>query len=125
MESNLKEIKSRDWHPLEYAHVFLWLVKDLCWAQGWKLAGTIMVPPAIMVAIIITWLQRKRALTLVHNIAISIWISSNSLWMLAEFYEKESWMKPVSSVGFILGLLILAIQYSKFLLQYIWNKRKN
>ena len=124
MESNAKEIKSRDWHPLEYAHVFLWLVKDLCWAQGWKLAGTIMVPPAITVAVIITWLQRKRALTLVHNIAISIWISSNSLWMLAEFYQKESWMKPVSSVGFILGLLILAIQYSKFLLQYIWTKRK-
>ena len=96
---------------MEYAHVFLWLVKDMCWAQGWKTAGTVVVLPTIFVAFVITWIQRKQKLTLIHNIAISVWISSNSLWMLAEFYHKEEILKPISTAGFALGLLILGAQY--------------
>ena len=111
MEDN-QPAAARQWHPLEYAHVFLWLVKDLCWAQDWKLAGSLMVPPTILVAFVITWIQRHQRLTLIHNLAISIWISSNSLWMLAEFFEMEHSLKPVSTVGFVLGLLILLSAYS-------------
>ncbi|HOY96892.1 MAG TPA: hypothetical protein PK509_14200 [Catalimonadaceae bacterium] len=116
MENNgTPSVENRAWHPMEYAHVFLWLVKDMCWAQGWKLAGTLMVVPTIIVAFIITWLQRKQPVTLVHNVAISIWITSNSVWMLAEFYKKEELLKPVSTAGFALGLLVLGIQYLKLL----------
>jgi hypothetical protein len=111
MENKLKGNPSRQWHPLEYAHVFLWLVIDLCWAQGWKTAGSFMVIPTILVAMLITWLQREERFTLIHNLAITIWISSNSLWMLAEFYEMESSLKPVSTVGFATGLLILLSAY--------------
>jgi hypothetical protein len=117
MENNgIPSAENRAWHPMEYAHVFLWLVKDMCWAQGWKLAGTIMVIPTIAVAIIITWLQRHQPVTLAHNVAITIWISSNSLWMLAEFYKLEATLKPVSTAGFVLGLLVLGIQYMKLLM---------
>ena len=70
-----------------------------------------MVIPTILVAMLITWLQRKERFTLIHNLAITIWISSNSLWMLAEFYEMESSLKPVSTVGFGTGLLILLSAY--------------
>jgi hypothetical protein len=112
MENKFGHTEQRQWHPLEYAHVFLWLVKDLCWAQGWKMAGSLMVPPTILVAFIITWLQRRQRLTLIHNLAISVWISSNSLWMLAEFYEMETQLKPFSTFGFVLGLLILLSAYS-------------
>jgi hypothetical protein len=116
MENNgTPSAENRAWHPMEYAHVFLWLVKDMCWAQGWKLAGSLMVAPTIVVALCITWLQRKQSVTLVHNIAISIWITSNSLWMLAEFNKIEEWLKPVSTAGFALGLLVLSIQYVKLL----------
>lgn len=101
---------------MEYAHVFLWLVKDMCWAQGWKMAGTIMVIPTITVAFIITWLQRNQPVTLSHNVAITLWITSNSLWMLAEFYKMEELLKPVSTVGFALGLLVLGIQYVKLIM---------
>lgn len=101
----------RNWHPLEYAHVFLWLVKDLCWAQGWRTTGSIMVLPTIAVALLITWYQRNERLTLIHNLAISLWISSNSLWMLAEFFELEDSLKPISTIGFSLGLLLLAAGY--------------
>lgn len=106
----------RTWHPLEYAHVFLWLVKDLCWAQGWKTAGSLMVIPAILVAVVITWLQRRHRFTLVHNLAICTWITSNSLWMLAEFFKMESSLKPLSIIGFLLGIFILMMGYAGFLL---------
>ena len=111
MENKLSPSPARQWHPLEYAHVFLWLVKDLCWAQGWKTAGSVMVVPTILVAVLITWLQRREHFTLIHNLAITVWISSNSLWMLAEFFEMEGSLKPISTVGFIIGLIILLSAY--------------
>jgi hypothetical protein len=114
-DNNLNAVV-RTWHPLEYAHVFLWLVKDLCWAQGWKTAGSMMVIPAVLVAVVITWLQRKHRFTLVHNLAICTWITSNSLWMLAEFFKMESSLKPVSIIGFLLGILILMMGYAGYLL---------
>ena len=116
MENNgTPSAEDRAWHPMEYAHVFLWLVKDMCWAQGWKLAGTIMVIPTIVVALILTWLQRFQSVTLAHNVAITLWITSNSLWMLAEFYKMEAILKPISTAGFALGLLVLGAQYVKLL----------
>ena len=111
MENKGQNGNLRDWHPLEYAHVLLWLIKDMCWAQGWKELGSIMVFPTILIAYWITWIQRKNQITLVHNIAISIWISSNSLWMLAEFYHAEPLLKSWSSFGFGLGLIILVVFY--------------
>ena len=111
MESKEVSKEGRQWHPLEYAHVFLWLIKDLCWAQHWQTAGSLMVLPTILVAFWITWLQRHQRFTLVHNLAISVWISSNSLWMLAEFFDMESSLKPISTAGFVLGLMILVAAY--------------
>jgi uncharacterized membrane protein YciS (DUF1049 family) len=114
--SRIPSEENRAWHPMEYAHVLLWLVKDMCWAQGWKLAGTIMVLPTIVVAIILTWLQRTQPVTRAHNVAITLWITSNSLWMLAEFYKLEEILKPISTAGFALGLLVLGIQYMKLMM---------
>lgn len=102
----------RDWHVLEYAHVYLWLVKDMCWALHWKTLGSLMVVPTVLVAWWITVLQRKNTVTLAHNLAISVWISSNSLWMLAEFFNREDSLKPVAIGGFVLGLLGLSGFYA-------------
>ena len=75
-----------------------------------------MVIPAVLVAVVITWLQRRHRFTLVHNLAICTWITSNSLWMLAEFFKMESSLKPLSIIGFLLGILILIMGYAVFLL---------
>ena len=107
----------RNWHFLEYAHVYLWLVKDMCWALHWKTTGTVMVIPTVAVAWWITSLQRKNQVTLVHNLAISVWISSNSLWMIAEFFSQEATLKPIAIGGFILGLVGLTAYYTLRLLQ--------
>jgi hypothetical protein len=102
---------TRHWHPLEYAHVFMWLIKDLCWAQNWVELGAIMVVPTILVAFVITWLLRDKLVNLVHNMAISIWITSNSAWMLAEFYQVEPTLKPVAIAGFYAGIMLLVGYY--------------
>lgn len=113
--------KSRDWHPLEYAHVFLWLIKDMCWAMDWVLVGCFMVVPTILAAFIITWIQRSQTSTLVHNLAISIWISANSCWMIAEFFGWEEQLKPVILFGFGSGLTLLVAHYFRLLLSQ-WGK---
>jgi hypothetical protein len=112
MENKEPRKEERDWHPLEYAHVFLWLVKDMCWVQDWTILGSAMVVPTVSVAYIITWHQRHKTSNLVHNLAISLWITSNSLWMLAEFFGLEELLKPWASVGFGLGLSLLAGFYT-------------
>jgi len=115
MENKVEATPLRNWHSFEYAHVFLWLIKDMCWAQGWVKLGTALVIPTVLVAYTITWIQRKVLITLIHNSAVSIWISANSLWMLAEFYHLEPVLKPWSFLGFGLGLLLLVAYYLKLL----------
>lgn len=111
--------QSRDWHPLEYLHVFLWLIKDLCWAMHWVILGCIMVVPTVLSALIITIIQRKRGPVFIHNLSICFWISANSCWMVAEFFDWEEKLKPWSLVGFISGLAILVGFYG-----WLWVKKK-
>jgi len=117
MENKNRGHSDQNWHPLEYAHVYLWLIKDMCWAQGWVKVGTAMVIPTVLFAYIITWIQREKIKCLVHNVAISLWITANSLWMLAEFYHLENELKPLSSIGFAVGLLVLGIYYLTMLVK--------
>lgn len=114
-----EHLQARTWHPLEYGHVFLWLIKDMCWAQGWVLPGVIMIFPTLAVAYILTWIQQHNTPTLVHNISISCWISANSLWMWAEFFGQEEKLKPIASAGFALGITILLLYYASS-----WVKKK-
>jgi len=111
----MEDSSLRKWHPLEYAHVFLWLIKDMCWAMQWKVMGSIMVIPTVLAAFYITWIQKRQTVTLVHNLAISIWITANSNWMLAEFFGKDETLKPWSMVGFAAGLGLLLCYYGYML----------
>lgn len=78
-----------------------------------------MVAPAILVAVVITWYQRRVAITLFHNLAVTLWIASNSLWMLAEFYGREEFLKPISTIGFLLGITLLLAAYAYL----FWKKQ--
>ncbi|HRH33544.1 MAG TPA: hypothetical protein PKY12_00725 [Catalimonadaceae bacterium] len=102
----------REWHPLEYAHVFLWLIKDMCWAMDWVTFGCMMVVPTVLSAFIITWIQRRQTAVLIHNLAISLWISANSCWMIAEMFDLEDLLKPISVLGFSVGIFLLAGFYT-------------
>jgi hypothetical protein len=94
----------------ENLHIFLWLVKDTSWVMGWKLAGMIMIFPTIFVAIHITWLRRMVRSDLFHNLAVCLWISGNSIWMVGEFFYKDE-TRPIAVLFFSAGLLSILYYY--------------
>ena len=101
-----------EFRKIENLHVFLWLFKDMCWCFDFKLIGMIMVAPTILAALIITWIQRKQPVELVHNIAVSLWICANTTWMTGEFYFNDQ-TRPIALCFFVSGIVILTIFYAR------------
>ncbi|MDX2001340.1 MAG: hypothetical protein SFW35_02850 [Chitinophagales bacterium] len=94
----------------ENFHILLWLVKDTCWLKDWQLAGTIMIVPTLLAALHITWLARKEATDLYHNLAVCCWIIANTIWMLGEFYCDDC-TRPYAQVFFFMGLAPVLYYY--------------
>lgn len=94
----------------ENLHIALWLVKDACWIQDWKWAGTLMIAPTLGMAFYITYLSRTDRKELAHNLAVCCWICANAIWMIGEFYLKDS-TRPQASVFFALGIFSLLWYY--------------
>lgn len=94
----------------ENFHIVLWLLKDTCWVMDFKIPGLIMILPTISVAIHITWLHRKSMSELFHNLAVVLWISANSVWMIGEFFFNDT-LRPIATVFFIIGLILVAAYY--------------
>ncbi len=104
---------------VENAHILLWLIKDTCWAMVWKPGGIFMIFPTLSVAFYILWKSRHIRAELFHNLAVCLWISANSVWMVGEFFAKET--KPYAVVLFICGLTTLFIYYFFY---FATDKRK-
>ena len=103
---------------MENMHIAFWLVKDISWCMIWKVLGIAMIFPTLTVAIVIAWRTRHIAAELAHNLAIALWISANSVWMISEFFGFDSsiiWMdftgKHLALVPFFSGALILLYYY--------------
>lgn len=94
---------------IENGHIFLWLIKDTCWAMEWKPGGIFMIFPTISVAFYILWKSRKVRSEVFHNIAVCLWIMANSVWMLGEFFDRDT--RPVAAGLFVTGLVLLLIYY--------------
>ena len=94
----------------ENLHIFLWLIKDTCWIMTWEAAGIFMIIPTITVAIHITWLRRHIKSDLFHNLAVSLWISGNSIWMIGEFFYDDGLRSPAVTF-FACGLLCMLYYY--------------
>ncbi len=106
------------YRKMENLHIVFWLFKDVAWCMGWRPLGIIMIIPTLLISIIIAWRTRQYVSELCHNIAISLWISANSYWMVSEFLHfdthtlfGEYTYKHLALVPFILGLLILGYYY--------------
>ncbi|MEO8067565.1 MAG: hypothetical protein ABI599_07735 [Flavobacteriales bacterium] len=94
----------------ENFHIVLWLLKDVCWVQDWRMAGTIMIAPTLAMAIWIAWRCRKDMCEMLHSLAVVFWIAANGTWMLGEFYCNDC-TRPFALVFFVLGLLSIARWY--------------
>jgi hypothetical protein len=103
---------SHTYRWIENAHIFLWLVKDLCWSLEFKPGGLFMIIPTVTVAFYITWKSRNVRSELFHNIAVCFWILANSTWMVGEFTDHEA--RPYAATLFALGLATIAVYYILF-----------
>lgn len=97
---------------IENLHIFLWLIKDTCWAMVWKPGGIIMIVPTVSVAFYLLYHSRNSRTELFHNVAVCMWILANSTWMIGEFMNKDL---RAAAVGlFAIGLFTLVIYYALF-----------
>ena len=96
---------------MENLHILFWLVKDICWCMIFKALGIAMIFPTLAIAIFIAWRTRHIVAELTHNIAIALWISANSMWMIAEFMGVDETVKPYCLIPFSLGLIVLIYYY--------------
>ena len=100
----------------ENLHILIWLIKDMCWVTLSRPIGVAMIIPTIIMALFITWVNRKIWSELAHNLAICCWICANSSWMIGEFYFEDTW-RPYAITFFVAGLIIVTVYYISTMLQ--------
>ncbi|MFZ9171897.1 MAG: hypothetical protein ACO210_08065, partial [Sediminibacterium sp.] len=112
------------YRKMENLHIVFWLFKDIAWCLGIPLLGIIMIVPTLAISIIISWRTRQYMSELCHNLAITVWISANSFWMVSEFFGIDEAIacfgityKHLAMIPFGIGVLILAFYY------LIWKPR--
>jgi hypothetical protein len=103
---------------MENMHIVFWLVKDISWCMLWRELGLAMFAPTLVIAIIISWQNRRVAAELAHNLAITFWICANGYWMISEFFHfdtiiiwREFTGKHMALIPFFIGIIILLYYY--------------
>jgi hypothetical protein len=112
------------YRKMENLHIVFWLFKDVAWCMGLSWLGITMIVPTLIISVIIAYRTREYMSELCHNLAITVWISANSYWMVSEFLHfdnriitGEITFKHLALVPFIAGILILGFYY------LIWKPR--
>ncbi|MCW3466924.1 hypothetical protein [Chitinophaga nivalis] len=106
------------YRKMENLHIVFWLLKDVSWCMIWKPLGIAMIFPTLIIAIVIAWRTRQFMSELCHNLAIAVWISANSYWMVSEFFHFDAHIitggityKHLALIPFVTGLIVLAYYY--------------
>jgi hypothetical protein len=106
------------YRKMENMHIVFWLLKDISWCMIWKVLGIAMIFPTLIISIIIAWRTRQLKSELAHNLAITFWISANSLWMISEFFKFDAMPvggyfegRHLALIPFSIGIAILAYYY--------------
>jgi hypothetical protein len=92
---------------LENMHIPMWLIKDTCWMLQFKLLGTTVAVPTIIVALYLVFITRDYPKRFWPNLAVLFWISANTTWMLGEFY-RFSFVIPALAL-FCAGILAIML----------------
>lgn len=94
----------------ENFHIVLWLLKDMCWLMGLKIAGAVMFVPTVLVAAWITWRSRDNMGDLLHSGAVVCWIMANGVWMMGEFWYNDT-NRQYAVPFFMAGLFLVSCYY--------------
>jgi hypothetical protein len=109
-----------DLRKKENLHVVFWLIKDFAWLAGFKWLGMGMAVPTVLLSYWLTFKSRSNRTDFFHNLAVSFWITGNSMWMAGEFYFDDTKRHLVIPI-FVAGLTVIGYFY---LTEYL-SKRKN
>jgi hypothetical protein len=106
------------YRKMENLHIVFWLFKDLSWCMLWKPMGIAMIFPTLIIAIVIAWRTRHMMSEWAHNLAIVLWITANSYWMISEFFKFDVnpvfvmvTYKHLAVIPFVAGIFVLAWFY--------------
>ncbi len=106
------------YRKMENLHIVFWLFKDVAWCMVWKPLGIVMIVPTLVISMLIAWRTKHIVAELCHNLAITIWISANSYWMLSEFTGIDTkplfgsyTFKHLAIIPFVIGIIILGYYY--------------
>lgn len=106
------------YRKMENLHIVFWLFKDISWCMIWKPLGIAMIFPTLIIAIVIMLRTRQYMSEVCHNLAIVVWISANSYWMISEFLHFDTnplfgvyTYKHLAIIPFVMGILILGYYY--------------
>lgn len=106
------------YRKMENLHIVFWLLKDISWCMVWRPLGIAMIFPTLLIAIIIAFRTRQFMSEVCHNIAIVVWISANSYWMISEFLHfdtkilfGEYTFKHLAIIPFVIGIVVLCYYY--------------
>ena len=106
------------YRKMENLHIVFWLFKDISWCMIWKPLGIAMIFPTLIIAIVIMLRTRQFMSEVCHNLAIVVWISANSYWMISEFLHfdtnplfGEYTYKHLAIIPFMVGIIILGYYY--------------
>jgi hypothetical protein len=106
------------YRKMENLHIVFWLFKDIAWCMIWKPLGIAMIFPTLIISILIAWRTKNIMSEVCHNLAITVWISANSYWMISEFFNFDALplfgdytYKHLAIIPFTMGILFLAFYY--------------
>ncbi len=107
-----------EYRRMENFHIVFWILKDIGWCIIFKPLGIAMIFPTLIIAMIIAYRTRNFISEACHNIAIVLWITANSYWMISEFFAFDTEIisgaityKHLSLIPFIAGAFVLAWYY--------------
>lgn len=124
MENEIYSIPLR-YRKMENLHIVFWLFKDISWCMIWRPLGIAMIFPTLLIAIVITLRTRQYMSEVCHNIAIVLWISANSYWMISEFLHFDS-LAVIGGVTYKhLAILPFAMGIGVLGYYYIWWKPRH
>lgn len=112
------------YRKMENLHIVFWLFKDVAWCMLWRPLGIAMIFPTLIISIVIAWRTWQYMSERCHNLAITVWISANSYWMISEFFHFDEihllgsyTLKHLAFIPFSVGLCILGFYY------LVWKPR--
>ena len=73
-----------------------------------------MIAPTLGVATYILWRSRHIRAEFFHNLAVCLWITANSFWMVTEFLNVDKQYKIFAVYIFFTGIALLLVYYIFF-----------